>query len=91
MVNPESMVFLSFRFLLSSQKGSFEVSSHLPSGWTHVVLNYIGPGDGQGIWMLYNGTEVANDDTYSCCTQQQAADGRILVGKHLLDGDTFLL
>ena len=72
-----------------SQKGSFDVSSPLPSGWTHVVLNYIGPEDGQGIRLFYNGTEVANDDTYRCCTQQEAADGRILVGKYLLDGDNF--
>ena len=51
-----------------------------PTGWFHVVVNYIGPSNGDGIRSFYNGVEVASDTTrhpYSL----PAGDGRIVVGR----------
>ena len=45
------------------------------------MLNYIGPNDGQGIRVHYNGTEVANDTTKSEGTYS-TGDGRIVVGRY---------
>ena len=82
------MSFLSFRVGIATHKGSFAISSLPPSGWTHLVLNYIGPQNGQGIRMFYDGTEVAHD-TSLCCTPQQPGNGRILVGKPRIDLDNY--
>ena len=51
-----------------------------PTGWTHVVMNYIGPNNGEGIKVYYNGEEVASDTTplsYPC----GSGDGRIVLGR----------
>ena len=34
-----------------------------PSGWFHIVVNYIGPDEGEGIRIYHNGVEVANATT----------------------------
>ena len=50
------------------------------TGWFHFVVNYIGPNDGDGIRIFYDGVEVASDSTrhpYSL----PAGDGRIVVGR----------
>ena len=60
--------------------GSFRVSHTRPTGWTHIVLNYIGPSDGEGIRIYYDGAEVANDMTKSKGLFNPA-DGGILVAK----------
>ena len=60
----------------------FKVDQTRPTGWTHVVLNYIGPNDGEGIRVYYNGTEVANATTNSDGTYS-TGDGRIVVGRYL--------
>ena len=50
-------------------------------GWIHVVLNYIGPNDGEGIRVFYDGEEVASDTT-KYASPLSAGDGRIVVGRH---------
>ena len=57
-----------------------------PSGWTHVVLNYIGPNDGEGIRGYVNGVEVASDTTKTNASHS-AGDGRIVVGRFKTDTD----
>ena len=68
------------------QDGQFFISHTQPSGWTHVVMNYIGPNDGEGIRLYISGTEVGNDLTKST-THQSAGDGRIVVGRWFTDKD----
>ena len=51
-----------------------------PVGWTHIVMNYIGPNDGEGIRGYYNGSEVASETTKSEDTVP-AGDGRIVIGR----------
>ena len=66
--------------------GRFSAHFSIPNGWTHIVLNYIGPNDGEGIQIYYNGAEVANDTTKSDGTYS-AGDGRIIVGRRYIDED----
>ena len=57
-----------------------------PTGWTHIVMNYIGPNNGEGIRTYYNGTEVGNDPTKTALSRS-AGDGRIVVGREYTDRD----
>ena len=42
------------RYELRAPYGLFWMSVAVPSGWTHVVLNYIGPNNGQGIRIYHD-------------------------------------
>ena len=44
------------------------------------MLNYLGPNDGQGIRIYYNGTEVKSETT-KVLRSRSAGDGRIVVGR----------
>ena len=77
---------ISLRFLLNLPDEYFEASHSRPSGWTNVVLNYIGPNDGQGIRMFIDGAEVSSDTTKSV-GGYSAGDGRIVVGRFATDLD----
>ena len=37
----------------------------VPSGWTHVALNYIGPDNGQGIRIYHDGVQTGSDNITS--------------------------
>ena len=58
----------------------FRAKDAVPSGWTHVVLNYIRPSDGQGIRVYYDGIEVKSDTTNDGGSRS-AGDGRIVIGR----------
>ena len=55
--------FLCFRFDVDVLDGVFSAEFSRPTGWTDIVLNYVGPNDGQGIRVYYDGVEVVNDTT----------------------------
>ena len=57
-----------------------------PVGWTHIVMSYIGPSDGEGIRIFYNGTEVANVTT-KAAGSDPPGDGRVVVGRVYTDRD----
>ena len=65
--------------------GQFQIDSQKPLGWTHVVLNYIGPKNGEGIKILYDGAEVASDTTRRTLSPRTAATDRIVLGRFYLD------
>ena len=50
-----------FRFQVFLPDGHFFKSNSRPLDWTHFVLNYLGPNEGQGIRIFYNGAEVGTD------------------------------
>ena len=58
----------------------------IPTRWTHIVLNYIGPDNGQGIRGYVNGQEVASGTTKHP-RSYPAGDGRIVVGRFTTDRD----
>ena len=71
-----------FRFHVNLPDGGFYATHSRPTGWIQVVLNYIGPNDGQGIRIYYDGQQVAND-TSKHPISRPAGDGRIVVGRLL--------
>ena len=75
-----------YRFYVHLQDGVFQTFPTKPLGWTHVVLNYIGPNDGEEIRIYYDGKEVASD-----ITKQEgpfsSGVGRIVVGRLHTDED----
>ena len=66
--------------------GKFSAHFSIPTGWTHIVLNYIGPNNGEGIRGYYNGQEVMSD-TDKDGGSYPDGDGRIVVGKTYTDLD----
>ena len=46
--------------------------------------NFIGPNDGQGITLYYDGAQVAGDTTKTAVTKS-IGDGRIVVGRYYTD------
>ena len=77
---------LCFRFIVELFDGRFNTAQYRPAGWTHIVLNYIGPNNGEGIRIYYDGTEVASD-TEKTEWVYPAADGRIVVGRSYTNTD----
>ena len=69
-------------YLLNKQ---FFITSLIPTGWTHIVLNYIGPDDVQGIRVY--GMEVVSSTIRD--VSRSAGDGRILVGRGRTDENSF--
>ena len=51
------------------------------------MLNYIGPNDGEGIRVYYNGQEEVNGITEDAI--RSAGDGRIVVGRMKTDEDRY--
>ena len=68
------------------QDGVFKTYPSHPTGWTHVVINYYGPNDGQGVRIFYNGTEAARD-TSKDSDQSAPGDGRIVVERRSTGSD----
>ena len=50
------------------------------------MLNYIGPNEGEGIRIYYNGAEVASATTKTV-RSYPSGDGRIVVGRHFTNED----
>ena len=78
--------FLCLRFRIFLSNGRFNLNKHIPNGWIHIVANFIGPNDGQGIRLYYDGAEVAGDTTKTAVTKS-IGDGRIVVGRYYTDRD----
>ena len=68
--------------------GKFRVYPLTPTGWTHILLNYIGPNDGEGMWIYYNGMVVGRHTTKGG-GPYPAGDGSIVVGRCYTDQDRY--
>ena len=79
------MPFLRFRVFLPD--GYFYRSHPEQTGWTHVVLSYIRPNDGEGIRIYYDGAEVTSDISKNG-GPNKAGDGRTVVGRRYIDRDS---
>ena len=66
--------------------GYFVESHPRPSGWTYVVLNYIGPNSGEGIRIYMDGSEVGSD-TSKRVWSGSTGDGRVVIGRYYTDQD----
>ena len=84
-----SQVSYSFRHDLFLYDGFFGYThNEAPGEWTHIVVNYIGPGDTttRGIYVYYNGG-LEGDDTSKGSASFTAGNGRVVVGRHLPNED----
>ena len=57
--------------------GKFSAGYPQPSGWTHFLLNYIGPSNGDGIRVYSDGVEESFP----------AGNGRVVVGRFYTNRD----
>ena len=76
---------ISLRFDFRAN-GQYIIVATLPSGSTHIVLNYIGPDNRQGIRIYEDGALTGSDVTKSDGTYS-AGDGRVFVGRIYVDRD----
>ena len=80
------LFLIALRFLLYLEDGVLTTYHARQTGWTHVVLNYIGPNNGEGIRMFIDGTEVASSTTKHG-RSYSPGDGRIVVGRYYTNYD----
>ena len=57
-----------------------------PEGWFHLVLNYIGPADGQGI-TIYTDCILQGNVTIKNTYTQTRGDGRVVIGRRYTYSD----
>ena len=69
--------------------GEFVAFHPEPTGWTHFVLNYIGPNEGEGIRLYCNGEEVDSDETKFAGFPFHDGDGKIVVGRRRTESDQY--
>ena len=77
-----------FRYFFHGHAANYFASATIPSGWTHIVLNYIGSGSGEGIRVFYNGIQVASDTT-SYGKIRHCPNGRIVIGRVYTDHSSY--
>ena len=74
-----------FRSFVYLPEGRFHpLTMPLLSGWTHVVMNYIGPEEAQGIRIYQDGVKTGSDVTREPGTWPPG-DGRVVVGRPFSD------
>ena len=66
--------------------GEFYSDLDKPAGWYHLVMNYIGSADGQGITVYTDGA-VQGSGTSKYTQTEQPADGRVVIGRYYTDND----
>ena len=59
-----------------------------PNDWKHIVLNFIGPNDGEGIRVYEDGSLIDRDNTkYNL--RRSASNGRISLGRFIARHGTY--
>ena len=81
--------FLFSRVYVFLPDGHFLASPSKLTEWTHIVLNYIGPNNGQGIQIYYNGQEVESDTIKDAARSHSAGDGRVVLGRLYTNSDDY--
>ena len=76
----------NFRSFIYVTDGYFYSELEKPEGWFHLVLNYIGPADGQGITIYKDGI-LQGSDTSKGGPSYPPGDGRVVVGRWFTDRD----
>ena len=75
------------RFWVYLPDGAFQAYPPRPTGWTHIVLNYFGPNNGEGLTVFYDGEKVGGDNSKNEELLSVSGDGRIVVGRRWTDSD----
>ena len=77
--------FISLRYVVRLGNGYFVSIIISPSGWTHIIANYIGPHDGQGIQIYMDGIQRGSDTSSSSISTPE--DRYIIIGRYYHDRD----
>ena len=57
-----------------------------PTGWNHIVLNFLGPADRQGFRLYRNGVEATSDIRISN-GDYASGDGSLVVGRYFVNNN----
>ena len=83
--NDTFLAFLfHYSFYVSTTREYFRTIVDRPSGWTHVVLNYFGPNNGQGIRTHVDDVQAGSDSPFDVATYSPGS-GRVVVGRGFTD------
>ena len=85
---PCDMLLSVNRFAIRLPSGQFIIYTDMGMSeqWTHVVLNYFGPNNGQRIQVYFDGVETARDATKVSKTFS-GGDGKVVLGRQKTDSD----
>ena len=61
--------------------GRFYVGFNVRTGWIHLVLNFIGPANGQGVQIYMNGVLTGSGMLKDAAVSYSPGDGRVVVGR----------
>ena len=68
--------------MISLPDGIFVANrNQISSGWFHVVINFVGPSDGEGIVVYYDGAQRAMNQ-YKQGNTYEAGSGEVVIGKY---------
>ena len=82
--------YLHFRYIVFILGARFLVLYPKPTDWFHVVLNYFGPDDGEGIKVYHNGEEVGSDTTrFPLPETNTPGEGRMALGRDPIGDEEF--
>ena len=74
-----------FRYKVSLRDGFFQLNEERPeTEWHHMVLNYIGPEEGQGITLYNNGIRTKTGTTKKDDPAGKG-NGKVVIGKFYTD------
>ena len=77
-----ALMYFSYHLRLKS--GLFMAIFSKPSGWTHLVLNYLGSRGGQGISIYYNGHHQGGDTDMEPGSYS-GGNGKVVAGRQYTD------
>ena len=78
-------ICLSFRYELQVTDGKFQMSGDKPSGWTHVIVNYLEPNAGTKLYydsVYHRGNIPKFGDSYT------PGNGRTVIGRRNVNSDS---
>ena len=82
----KTMNSIFFRYSLQQGGGGFVADVEKPPGWSHVLLNYNGPGNGQGIQVYNNGvTSEGHGNQFVDSSFAPSGSGQTVIGRYFSD------
>ena len=81
------LLMFFFRLQIYLTEGGFFYDINPPITWTHIVLNYIGPNDGQGIQVYEDGSLTGRDTSKSDQLTEIQGDGSLVLGRLVTNAD----
>ena len=61
--------------------GRFYMGVNVRTGWNHLVLNFIGPVNGEGVQIYVNGVLTGSGMLKYAAVSYSPGDGRVVVGR----------